>query len=520
MRVFPSDGQAEIVRLGYWKGNWRMNWSEEGSKFPLTGRNVVLQQLQESIATLWDNNSIPRLLVYLSGVRGIGKTRLLQTLRQDLTDYPPAPNLFVISTSSTPRYNFSLEGLDPLMTADCQNEIENWLAEVYQQARVLLPKGNHPETFKEYEQMTVDNGEISLTQLEAQAYTLAKELTHHCAQEHCFVVLIHDDAPGQMFSWLARHFYKELLVGKDEFGQAQPFRVCSITVGYEPPNMPGGSLMRLTATQILEPLTYEETLQILELYNLPSEVSLKLAEITAGHPGALAEAIAQVELIGKNAQNYNQPAFKQISEAIVEQLLRHVPPALARVCRVIAPLRRFNADLLAAVLPKMLGAGEPYSQGGIGDYMQLGRKLNEQLEFIESRQAYFMHPTIRQILKLALYYADPQSESFVKVNQLADKYYSEWLPKSDFYSRFPMLVEAFYHKVVLIKRAEPSRELEALRRLVVEHLRYLNRIEYFGRFAQSLSDDQDMKDEFGQEVEIIRRTLRENLPPGPGRPAA
>lgn len=497
-----------------------MNWSEEGAKFPLTGRSAVLQQLRENIATLWDNNSAPRLLVYLSGVRGIGKTRLLETLRQDLSDSPPTPNLFVISTSSSPRYNFTLEGLDSGLIAECQSEVENWLAEVYRQARNFLPAGNHPETFKEYEKIAVNSGEVSLVQLETMAHILARELAHHCAQESCYIVLIHDDAPGQMFSWLTRNFYKELLAGKDEFGQPRPFRACNVTAGYEPPDMPGGSLMRLSVTQVLEPLSQEETLQILELCDLPIEAKQKLTEITAGHPGALAEALAQVAQIGNKPQNYNHHAFKQISEAIVSQLLRKVPPALGKVCRVIAPLRRFNADLLAAVLPKMLSDGELYSHGGIGDYMQLGRKLNEQLEFIESRQAYFIHPTIRQILKWAVYYADPQSESFAKVNQLADKYYSEWLPRSDFYSRFPMLVEAFYHKVVLIKLVEAGQESEALHRLVVEHLRYLSRIEYFGRFAQSLAEDQEMKEEFGHELEIIRRTLRENLPPGPGRPAA
>jgi hypothetical protein len=494
-----------------------MNWTEENSKFPLVGRNDLLQQLRGYVSTLWDINTPPHLLIYISGIRGIGKTRLLQVFREQLEQRPPHKKLFILNSQSYPSPDFSLESLDRRTQESSIEQINQWLNQVFEEATTRLFPESNSEHLREYIRLASLGGSHDVANLEIRAKALAAGLVKFCQEKNIFLLILHDDAPGQMFSWLTRHFYKELLAGKDEPSKTTYPRVCNITTGYEQPNMPGGPLMRLVVSHVLETLTPEQSLTLLETFHLPEQAKTQLLEFTAGHPGALMEVSKRLT---SGQVEFNQSFYQEISESISAQLLSKVPADLARYCRLIAPLRRFNADLLFSVLSKTLNPEEPYAEAGIGDYMQLGRRLNEQLEFIDSRQAYFMHPAIRKILVSTLRYSGTDNYLYKKINEIALIYYNSWLPKTDYYTRFPMLVEAFYHKLVLISIENPVDKLDRLNEAVEEYLRYLTQKEYFGRLAQHLSGDAEIKKEFGPELEVMLQQLRKKLPTGPGRPAA
>jgi hypothetical protein len=320
-----------------------------------------------------------------------------------------------------------------------------------------------------------------------------------------------------VFQWLSKFFYKDLMVERV---------MCVVATGYAPPVVSTLSLVQYFKSQLLQPLSPEEAGQALAPYNFPAGLANQLAEMAAGHPGSLMEGATSTKaLLDEDKPEMfsetgalSRKGQAKVANAMAETLLQNIPANLARCCRLIAPLRTFRYDTLAALLPALLPVDPKYGRASVVDYMLLGKELNDQVDFIESDKTYVMHPIARAILSNALKYSDPTgSEAFRQVNEEAANYYAglaERLERPE--QRSDAVLEEIYHRLVLAHlEAETHQrpiqaELNQLVQVLKQRMPLLGGFEGSRRLASLLEADRDFQRLFPNEVDGLLQMLYES----------
>jgi len=425
-----------------------MGWSEVGESLPIVGREPQIKLVEASLLTLWQEkyHEPTPLLLYFYGMRGIGKTRLLESVAAKVQSELPGPgflSLFINSSTSLPRLSENAQ-FRPL------EEIDAFFNEFYRQFKLAGQPTQPSYNLAEYERLLLNRSYLKNEDgLWLRARTLAGDLARLHREQGLRLLILQDNVPSKVFQWLSKFFYKDLLIEGV---------LAVVATGYSPPVVSTLSLLAYFKSLPLQALQAEEARQLLGAGKLPFAVENELIEMAAGHPASLLEGWH--EIVAMQLKNQDAPAFfdesgdftlagqARLAKVMAEALLQNIPSVLARCCRLIAPLRLFRYDTLAAFLPPLMPEEAKYGRASVVDFMLLGKELNDQIDFIASDKAYIMHPLARTILSNETRFTQP--EKFRQLNEAAANYYGrliERLEKPE--QRSEAILEELYHRLLL-----------------------------------------------------------------------
>ncbi|MEI6043756.1 MAG: hypothetical protein WCS37_05120 [Chloroflexota bacterium] len=481
----------------------------------MVGKEAQITLIRESVASLWqDGNPLP-ILLHFYGMRGIGKTSLLKALETKIEAQPPGSGLMTLFLAPlNPVHSSSLNEVAQFRSLE---EIDAFFNDLYLQFQAVAGRSPTKKyNLIEYERLLSNRSHLKDEDgLWLRAKTLASDLLRLHREEQLHVLLLHDNVPPKVFQWLSKFFFKDLLVERS---------LCVVATGYATPVVSTLSLVQFFKSQPLLPLLPEEARQMLAPYHLSFELENQLVELAAGHPASLIEGATEVAALAQQQGWFeetgllNHAGQARVTSAMANRLLLNLPVTLAKCCRLIAPLRSFRYDTLAALLPKLMPDDPKYGRANVVDYMLLGKELNDQIDFIESDKTYLMSSMARLILSNALKFADTTSSSMYRlVNEEAAKYYAglaERLEKPE--QRGDVILEEIYHRFILIhlEVAVGNSNLEAevaqLARLLQQRLPLLGGLEGNRRLATALETDRDFQRLFPQEVEGLLQMLYES----------
>jgi hypothetical protein len=492
-----------------------MGWSKEGDNFQMVGREPQISLILQSLASLWQaptRNPAP-LLLHFYGMRGIGKTRLLETVKTEVQKQPPGPGLLTLFLT-TPDENQLAERSEAAHYR-ALDEIDVFFNDFYKQFRESVQLNRLGWQLEEYERLLSNRSQIRDEEgLWLRAKTLASDLSRLRREAGLRLLILEDSAPTKVFQWLSKFFYKDLLAEG---------ALCVVATGFNAPVVSTLSLVQYFKCQPLLPLQSEEVQQALKYYDFPALLQQQLIELSAGHPSSLARAVTELKPLLEERPDYfektgklNREGLARITNAVADTLLEGVNPTLARCCRLISPLRSFRYDTLAALLPALMPEDPKYGRASVVDYMLLGKELNDQIDFIESDKTYVMHPIARTVLSKALRYSDPKGTRYRQVNLEAINYYTglmERLEKSE--QRYDALLEEIYHRLLLV-HLEVETEGRALKPALSEVAQVLDKrlsriggLEGNRRLAMMMENDRDFRQLFPAEIDDLVQMLYE-----------
>lgn len=491
-----------------------MGWSEKGDNLQMVGREPQISLIRECLAALWQERSRTSspLLLHFYGMRGIGKTRLLKAVEADMQAQPPGPGLVTLFLKAPAP--FKLANHSEITQYRPLEEIEAFFNEFYLQFKEVA--GSTYE-LTDYERLLSNRRQLKDEDgLWLRAKTLASDLLRLHRDEKLQLLVLEDGAPPKVFQWLSKFFYKDLLIEG---------ALCVVATGYTAPVVSTLSLVQFFRGQALPPLPPEEARHALASYDFSFTLENQLVELAAGHPGSLINGanvvktlLDQQRKLFDEAGELNLAGRAQIVNAMASALLDDISPALARCCRLIAPLRSFRYDTLAALLPVLMPEDPRYGRANVVDYMLLGKDLNDQVDFIESDKTYVMHPTARAILSNALKYADlPAGFRYRQVNEEAAKYYAgllERLEKPE--QRSDAALEELYHQLLLahleveFNNRPVSAALKEVAQTLQHRLLTLGGLEGNRRFITMLENDRDFRHLFPAEIDGLLQLLYES----------
>ncbi len=491
-----------------------MGRSEEGNSFRLVGREAQISLIKERLATLWqEDKHVPApLLLHFHGMRGIGKTDLLRAVEAEMQTNPPGSGLITLFIATSPSNKATNQ--NEISQFHSLEEIDAFFIEFYRQFQQTTESNTPKYKLTEYEQLLANRPYLKDEEgLWLRAKTLASDLLHLHREAGLRLLLLEDNAPPKVFQWLSKFLYKDLLV---------EHALCVVATGYAAPVVSTLSLVQYFKSQALPPLKAEEMRLALNPYGFSLALEDQLIELAAGHPASLQEGTNKVVSIraGKVPELFdsigalNPAGLAQVAGKMAEALLQDIPATLARCCRLIASLRSFRYDTLAALLPGLMPDDPRYGQAGVVDFMLLGKELNDRIDFIESDKTYVMNPTARAVLANALKYEN--IALFKKVNNEAANYYTalaERLEKPE--QRAEAILEELYHRLLLAyldidqEQRSHSQVLSHITGLLQQRLPLLAGPEGIRRLAMLLENDLDFKRRFANEMDGLVHIIYE-----------
>lgn len=491
-----------------------MGWSEKGDNFQIAGRTAQISLIRECLATLWQERSrtASALLLHFYGMRGIGKTRLLKAVEAEMLAKPPGSDLVTLFLKAPAP--FKLANQNEITQYRPLDEIEAFFNEFHLQFKQVA--GSLYE-LTDYERLLANRRQLKDEEgLWLRAKTLASDLLRLHRDQQLRLLILEDGVPPKLFQWLGKFFYKDLLAEG---------ALCVVATGYAAPVVSTLSLVQYFKSQPLLPLLPEEARQALSPYNFSFALENQLVELAAGHPGSLLQGAEEVEALQQQQRKLfeengelNLAGRAQVVNAMAATLLHDISPALARCCRLIAPLRSFRYDTLAALLPTLMPEDPRYGRANVVDYMLLGKDLNDQVDFIDSDKTYVMHPVARAILSNALKYTDlPAGLRYRQVNEVAARYYAgliDRLEKPE--QRSDAALEELYHHLLLARfeveldKRPVSAALNQVAELLQRRLHSLGGLEGNHRLINLLEGDSDFRRLFPAEIDGLLQMLYES----------
>ncbi len=485
-----------------------MGWSETEPNFPVVGREAQISLIQKQLASLWHKQDSPpaSLLLYFYGMRGLGKTRLLETVEAFVLEDAPGPNFICLFIKQPAPPSTPINGNAETAHYRSFEDINAFFNDFYQQFKQTAPA----YTLIEYERLLANRTHLRDEEgLWLRAKTLASDLIRLHREQDLHVLILEDGVSSKVFQWLSKFFYKDLLVDR---------LLCVVATGHAPPVVATASLINFFKSQPLLPLAPSEVAQVLAAFKFPARLQAQLAELSVGHPASLAGAVTTLQTTPDiydwlDGQGGLTPlGLGKIAEAMAQALLKDISPTLARCCLLISPLRFFRYDTLAALLPALMPDDAKYGRAGVVDYMLLGKELNDRIDFIESDKTYVMHPIARTILSNAVKLSD--SATFRQINEEACRYYAallERLEKPE--QRIEALLEELYHRLLLAQQAvnignQPSAAaIQEVEQVLQKRLLKLGGRDGNRRLISLLENDRDLPRLFPGELDSLLQML-------------
>lgn len=330
-----------------------------------------------------------------------------------------------------------------------------------EQIMPLMPDSNWPAILKEHRELLSLLGEeprseraiaalSRLDDLERQVIEEAIGSLVEFSKERPLVLLVDEvqDIPPETRKWLETELVAKL--AKNEL-------FLLVLAGRRQWQWQDETLTRKVEAYELQPFTILEASELLKaLSELPvdDEVYKQMRWSIGGHPYGLKVAMATLQKLAHqdakeriSAQDYGGYE-EQIAKAVVEEVIyRFVmseiePGWWKEFCRLISPLRRFNAPLLESIRPEIELPGLKNIEI-LKRYRQVVSTLASWNDLVKSDDlGYALHITVRRPLALHLRLQEP--ERFARINDLARKYYTE-LVRREKGSNARHVVEALYH---------------------------------------------------------------------------
>ncbi len=160
-------------------------------------------------------------------------------------------------------------------------------------------------------------------------------------------------------------------------------------------------------------------------------------------------------------KNYELDIIQELVHVFIDKyVMQSITEELKQAVRLIAPIRRFDVDLLGQFIDKF---SLPY-EGGFGVLTLRGDMINSHLvEYDEHRKAQAMDPTVRRILTLFMRHFAP--ERYREVNEFAFQFNTRRLQQSSGTDITLFMIERLYHRANLLalENKSPKKTGELLR---------------------------------------------------------
>ena len=358
-------------------------------------------------------------LVHFWGVMGIGKSWLLQRLRQ--------------------QYRFTAEGQEPdrKPTFAVLFDFGEWKISLWQPASVarflqtllqrieaqlsqdrLAPIRTQLEGFDQTaEHLSTGQGEVS--ELAEKFVQIVNTLSRDLVPVLLFDTV--ENLDQDVFFWLESHLLDPIL--------RQDRSVIVIAGRKEIPRWREFSTRQRLVKVQLQPFSKTETVQLLEKRG--SLLGETVYAYTFGHPYAtqvLSQATEESELVLYLAR-------------VEQRFFLGIRPEHQKILRILSTLRKFNIESSRYLLGELLG--DEYKARSDVSYLRLLETLEDtHLVWWDSGQrGYVLDYTVRRILNRRLQLQDPHE--FVRRHQLAWELYHRWI--GDHQNCGPLIHEALYH---------------------------------------------------------------------------